>query len=346
MGVKILRHRTGLLYKRCQTILWLKQIHVSFKHRQKIRFDSSCQQQNITCILKIVIAKAGGGGSFDTPHFSDNPHRKKRKDQNTKYIIKSEWQHIFKPFSPNSDQHEFSPNNIHMLSREMVMRINQMITKEKMLCPFIKISQLTVSLGNVWISVRRICMWILGLNGKANPQTFQNNAPANSIWKGSTIKCFDIENLKVANNPTLTLAWHSVGLQHPPLLTQPSNSLDISLSRSFSLGTVWSTYSGPTKKKKSTKYIFRVSYHVGDVNFYHYYYYFIYLFILFFLQFRDFSNSYNGCPYTRLLSNTSCVKAIRSKISSNFTLHLSKVGKLKQLFKKVSSNLKTILMTD
>ena len=122
--------------------------------------------------------------------------------------------------------------------------------------------------------------WILGLNRKARPQTFQNNTPANSIWKGSTIiKCFDTENLKVADNLTLTLAWHSVGLQHPPLLTQPSNSLDISLSRSFSLGTVWSTYSGPTKKKKSTKYIFWVSYHVGDVNCYHYYYYFIYLFI-------------------------------------------------------------------
>ena len=34
-----------------------------------------------------------------------------------------------------------------------------------------------------------------------------------------------------------------------------------------------------------------------------------------------------------------------SKISSNFTLHLIKVGKLKG-FKKVSSDLKTILMTD
>ena len=34
-----------------------------------------------------------------------------------------------------------------------------------------------------------------------------------------------------------------------------------------------------------------------------------------------------------------------SKISSNFTLHLIKVGKLKR-FKKVSSDLKTILMTD
>ena len=34
-----------------------------------------------------------------------------------------------------------------------------------------------------------------------------------------------------------------------------------------------------------------------------------------------------------------------SKISSNFTLHLIKVGKLKR-FKKVSSDLKTILKTD
>ena len=34
-----LRHRTGLPSQSCQTILWLKQIQVSFKSRQKIRFD-------------------------------------------------------------------------------------------------------------------------------------------------------------------------------------------------------------------------------------------------------------------------------------------------------------------
>ena len=34
-GVEILRHRTDLLCKSCQTILGLKQIHVSFKRRQK-----------------------------------------------------------------------------------------------------------------------------------------------------------------------------------------------------------------------------------------------------------------------------------------------------------------------
>ena len=44
--------------------------------------------------------------------------------------------------SPNSDQQQFSPNNIHMLAREIVMRVNTMITKEKMLWSVIKLSQL------------------------------------------------------------------------------------------------------------------------------------------------------------------------------------------------------------
>ena len=33
--------------------------------------------------------------------------------------------------SPNSDQHQFSPNKIHRLSRAKSMRINKMITKRK-----------------------------------------------------------------------------------------------------------------------------------------------------------------------------------------------------------------------
>ena len=36
------------------------------------------------------------------------------------------------PLSPNGDQHLFSPNDIHTLSRDKVMRIHKMITKEKM----------------------------------------------------------------------------------------------------------------------------------------------------------------------------------------------------------------------
>ena len=40
-GVEILRHRTGLLCKSCQTILWLKQIHVPSKEHQKIHFGGS-----------------------------------------------------------------------------------------------------------------------------------------------------------------------------------------------------------------------------------------------------------------------------------------------------------------
>ena len=42
----------------------------------------------------------------------------------------SKW---FNPFSPNGDQHQFSPNNIHTSSREKVMRINKIITKNKCL---------------------------------------------------------------------------------------------------------------------------------------------------------------------------------------------------------------------
>ena len=37
----------------------------------------------------------------------------------------------FNPFSPNSDQHQFSPKDIHTLAREKVMRVYKMITKEK-----------------------------------------------------------------------------------------------------------------------------------------------------------------------------------------------------------------------
>ena len=45
------------------------------------------------------------------------------------------------PLSANSDQKQFSPNNIHTLSRDKVMRINKMITKGKMPWSFIKFSQ-------------------------------------------------------------------------------------------------------------------------------------------------------------------------------------------------------------
>ena len=35
------------------------------------------------------------------------------------------------PLSPNSDHQQFSPNNIHTLSRDKVMRITKMIIIEK-----------------------------------------------------------------------------------------------------------------------------------------------------------------------------------------------------------------------
>ena len=35
------------------------------------------------------------------------------------------------PLSPNSDQHQFSPNDIHTMSRAKSRRINKVITKRK-----------------------------------------------------------------------------------------------------------------------------------------------------------------------------------------------------------------------
>ena len=71
---------------------------------------------------------------------------------------------LFNPLSPNSDRQQFSPNDVHTLSRDKVMRISKMITKEKMPWFFIKLSQLILK-ENVWRSVWRICMWMLGLKG-------------------------------------------------------------------------------------------------------------------------------------------------------------------------------------
>ena len=39
----------------------------------------------------------------------------------------------FNPLSPNSDQHQFSPNNIHTMLRGKVIRINKMIAQGEML---------------------------------------------------------------------------------------------------------------------------------------------------------------------------------------------------------------------
>ena len=38
---------------------------------------------------------------------------------------------LLNPSSPDSNQHQFSPNKIHRLSRAKSMRINKMITKRK-----------------------------------------------------------------------------------------------------------------------------------------------------------------------------------------------------------------------
>ena len=59
-----------------------------------------------------------------------SPSLQPRFHCNTAYIVYM--YHVscssFNPLNPNSDQDQFSPNNIHMLPREMVMRVNKIIT--------------------------------------------------------------------------------------------------------------------------------------------------------------------------------------------------------------------------
>ena len=64
----------------------------------------------------------------------------------------------------------------------MVMRVNKMITKEKMLWSFIKFSQLILQ-GNVWRSVSRICKCILRLKGLKNVTCLGSCPVGKWAWK-------------------------------------------------------------------------------------------------------------------------------------------------------------------
>ena len=48
-------------------------------------------------------------------------------------VLKAKVHHVmFNALSPNSDQQQFSPDSSRALSRDAVMRIDKMITKDKM----------------------------------------------------------------------------------------------------------------------------------------------------------------------------------------------------------------------
>ena len=66
------------------------------------------------------------------------------------------------PLSRKSDQHQLSPHYINALSKAKGVRINKLITKMKILI-FYQILSTYSLLGNVWRSVWRIFVLILGL---------------------------------------------------------------------------------------------------------------------------------------------------------------------------------------
>ena len=71
---------------------------------------------------------------------------------------------MINPLSPDSDQDQFSPNNIHMLPREIVMRVNKWSPKRK--CFDILPNSLNVFLKEMYRDqFGEFLMWILGLKG-------------------------------------------------------------------------------------------------------------------------------------------------------------------------------------
>ena len=58
---------------------------------------------------------------------------------------------VISPLSPNGDQHQLSPNDIHTLSRDTVMRIDEMITKVKKCIALTKCME--VSLENLYVYI-------------------------------------------------------------------------------------------------------------------------------------------------------------------------------------------------
>ena len=132
----------------------LIQMRSLFQNALKIHYQSLCKWFNRA--FKILqISKRDPIVLLQTQFFRDRK-KKPTSFESTPYP--------FNPLSPNGDQHQFPPNNIHTLSREKVMRIAKMITKEKMPWSFIKFFQQFLT-GNVWRSVLEFVFGYWGLKG-------------------------------------------------------------------------------------------------------------------------------------------------------------------------------------
>lgn len=87
-------------------------------------------------------------------------------------------------------------NIINTWSRDKVVRINKMFTKGKILWSFIKFSPIILK-GNVWRSVRRICLRILGIKRLTLPECLSlNMGPLHAIHQSRLCfwSLFAIEN--------------------------------------------------------------------------------------------------------------------------------------------------------
>ena len=66
------------------------------------------------------------GKPFEPQHKREDLYKRKHK------LLAVDFTKLLNPLSPNGGQHQFSPNDIHTLSRDMVMRVDKRITKVKL----------------------------------------------------------------------------------------------------------------------------------------------------------------------------------------------------------------------
>ena len=111
------------------------------------------------------------------------------------------------PLGPKSVQHQFSPNNISRSSRVKVMRITKLITKGRNTLILHQILW-TILKRNVWRSVWRICIWILGLKGL---RRIKKGKVLTSGWRKYSQKYLCLSFLTIHKRPTLF--FHSIAVE-------------------------------------------------------------------------------------------------------------------------------------
>ena len=140
---------------------YLSHYHSSMKQNDyvKMTFPENLSLQSFRFALSMETSNTGSQKPVDCLYveiITEN-HKLETVKSLRHQWIKDVW--LFNPISPNSDQHHFSPNDIHRLLRAKSMRINKMILKRKSLIFYQILSTnslrkcMEISLENLYVDI-------------------------------------------------------------------------------------------------------------------------------------------------------------------------------------------------